>query len=395
MKKILASAMVAILSVSILAGCGKDKDKDATTGFSSIIEKIPEGDTHGQVAKTETVEEEKDPEGMVRNPLTNEWMDESLQNKRPIAVMYPINKEAMPQYGYDNIDVFYEIMEEDGMSRQMAIMQDWHGLDKIGNIRSTRDYFVYLSLEWDSILVHYGGPEVYCTDILPRNDVDNFNGVGGVMGPDYNAFFRVNPKNLAQEHTAYTDSERLEKAVSEAGFSTDHRDKYWVPEHYLFADKKTPNTLDGLDSSIAPGVRNATEIDLARAFPTTKPVMTYNAEDGKYYRNIYGEPQVDAESGNQLAFDNVIVQWTYYEVRDQKGYLAFKVHDAAHDGFFFTKGKMIHVTWQKTDDYEPTKYYYENGEEVQFNEGKTMVFVVQDDKPFDVNGATVQPATTY
>ena len=37
-----------------------------------------------------------------------------------------------------------EIMEEGEMSRQMAIIDNWQGLDRIGNIRSCRDYYISL-----------------------------------------------------------------------------------------------------------------------------------------------------------------------------------------------------------------------------------------------------------
>ena len=116
--------------------------------------------------------------------LTGEAIDPELAKKRPIAVMLPIDKEAQPQYGLSNIDVLYEISEEGNMSRQMAIIQDWQKLERIGNIRSIRAYFVYEALEWDPIIIHYGGPIDYTDDILTRSDVDNINGVGGPLGPD-------------------------------------------------------------------------------------------------------------------------------------------------------------------------------------------------------------------
>ena len=60
--------------------------------------------------------------------LTGEPIDPKLAAQRPIAVMFPIDKEAQPQYGLSNVDVFYEIIEEGSMSRQMGIIQDWQNL---------------------------------------------------------------------------------------------------------------------------------------------------------------------------------------------------------------------------------------------------------------------------
>ena len=136
-------------------------------------------------------------------------MDEELLKQRPLAFMYPINKQAQPQYGLDRVDVFYEIMEEGNMSRQMGILQDWQDLDRIGNVRSIRSYFVYEALEWDPIIIHFGGPHDYTGEILTREDVDNINGIGRCHGFRLRRIYRVPHDGVAIEHTAYTDSEHI------------------------------------------------------------------------------------------------------------------------------------------------------------------------------------------
>lgn len=384
MKKLSVLFLIGLSSTMLLFGCGKDKEEkqETITITEGIASETQSEEPSEEEASTEA-EEEESVEGKVRNPLTNEWIDEELADKRPIAVMYPINKEAMPQYGYDNIDVFYEILEEGKMSRQMAIMKDWENLEQIGNIRSIRDYFVYPALEYDSIIVHFGGPELYVTDILSRADVENINGTGGSkMGSDYGAFFRVPRSGVAQEHTAYTSGEKLQAAIDKAGFSKTYRDVY-KGDHFTFADAKSPNTLENGEA--------ATKIDMSSCFPVTKPVLTYNEENGLYYREIYGKPQVDAVTGNQLAFANVIVQNTYFEQRDPKGYLYFQMFDTTRDGYFFTQGKAIPITWKHSDkngidsNYEPTKYYDKDGKEIVLNTGKTMIFIVEDGDPVKYN----------
>ena len=386
MKKIKVLCLT-MLTAAMLFGCGKDND-DAVTGIS--IEKIDDGADVASDAATEatteaTVDEDEAPEeGMVRSLFTNEWITEEAASTRPLAVMYPINKQAQPQYGLSNVAVFYEIMEEGTMSRQMGILEDWTELDQIGNIRSIRDYFVYAALEYDPIIIHYGGPEVYVTNILTRDDVDNLNGVGGKMGSDYGAFFRI-PEGSTSEHTAFTDADHVLAAIDKAGFSLEHRDEYYYNEsHFNFTTKSNPNTLEDYSDAV-----DATEIDMAGCFPVTKSALTYNEEDGLYYKTLYGEAQKDAVTGEQLAFANVIVQRAYNEIRDDNGYLAFQMHDTTRDGYFITQGKMIHVTWEKTEDYVPTKFYDDNGNEITANTGKTMIFVIKENDTFEVNGSTV------
>ena len=373
MKKFKA-ALVAGLAVTMLFGCGKASD-EAVVGLS--IEKLEDVQEVTPAAteassEEEVVDEDAPPaEGMVRSYFTNQWVDEQVNNDRPIAVMYPINKEAQPQYGLSNVAVFYEIMEEGSMSRQMGILENWQDLERIGNIRSIRDYFVYAALEYDPVIVHYGGPELYVKTILTRSDVDNLNGVGGVMGSDYGAFFRV-PEGSTSEHTAFTDGAHVSSAISKAGFSLEHRDSFEGEAHFKFTGYSNPNTLEDYSDAV-----EATEIDMAGCFPVTKSALTYDEEKGVYLKTLYGSAQKDALTGEQLSFANVVIQRTYHETRDDNGYLAYQMHDSTNDGYFITKGKMIHVTWEKTDDYSPTTYYDDNGDEVTFNTGRTMIFVIQ------------------
>ena len=74
----------------------------------------------------------------------------------------------------------------------------------------------------------------------------------------------------------------------------------------------------------------------------------------------------------QLAFKNILIQNTYYEVRDLKGYLAFQCIDNTRDGWYFTNGRGIHVNWEKSSDYGATRYYDDAGNEIQLNTGKTI-----------------------
>ena len=85
----------------------------------------------------------------------------------------------------------------------------------------------------------------------------------------------------------------------------------------------------------------------------------------------------------------MLVQFTYYETRDANGYLSFQCHDQSNgdhltDGYYFTDGKGIHVTWDKTSDYGATRYYDDNGNEIELNTGKTNICIVEHDKKFNV-----------
>ena len=388
-KRLMAAGLAACVMVLALAGCGGKKEEAPSQDIFESVEEPAE-----ETVTEEVPEEDPDvppEEGMERSHFTNEWVDAQVNVNRPLAVMYPVNKQALPQYGYDKISVFYEIMEEGDMSRQMGIMQRWQGLDRIGNIRSIRSYFVYEALEWDPIILHFGGPVDYTGEILTRDDVDNINGVGGVMGSDYGAYYRIPHDGVAIEHTAYTDSENVNDAIDEAGFEREHREGYYHEKHFTFAKDGEINTLEQYPDAV-----DATEIDMGGSYPVTRSALYYNEDDHLYYKTLYGNDQCDGNTGEQMAFTNVFIQrcaWTH--VTDDSAYLWFRIEEpeeGVDDGFYITNGKMIHVTWNKADDYEPTLFYDDNGNEITVNQGRSMIFIIRDDKDhFDINEFTYYP----
>ena len=159
----------------------------------------------------------------------------------------------------------------------------------------------------------------------------------------------------------------------------------------MLADEKEQVAID---ADIKECEETPTEIDMAGCFPVTKSTLTYDEEKGVYLKTLYGSAQKDALTGEQLSFANIVIQRTYHETRDDNGYLAYQMHDTTRDGYFITKGKMIHITWEKTSDYSPTKYFDDNGQEITFNTGKTMIFVIQEKgksfSTFKVNGVTYE-----
>ena len=156
-------------------------------------------------------------------------------------------------------------------------------------------------------------------------------------------------------------------------------------QHFQFAPDSDPNTLEQYSDSIT-----ANKIDMSPTYPVTNSYFVYNPDTGLYdrFQHLSGAadgPHIDKANDKQLSFKNVLIQNTYFEVRDQKGYLAFQCHDTTRDGWYFTNGRGIHVTWKKTADYSPTRYYDDDGNEIKLNTGKTMICIVEDGDSFLVD----------
>ncbi len=380
MKKNILVTLIAVSALLALNGCGKDDDtpKRPDDIAVSIEPTVTVPSTIDPVEVPDEVLSETPPEeGMVHSALTNEWIYKDVADSRPISVMFPTDRGSQPQYGIGLAGVLYECMEEGEMSRQMGVIEDWQDLELIGNIRSCRDYYAYWSMEWDSFLVHWGGP-FYLVDVVKRSDVNNLSGcsIGGgdVVAPatGSEAFYRYPKGSSPTIHNGFTDGESLVKAIDKQGYQMEHRSSYWEPEHFNFAPMTEFNTLENASGSFT-----ATEIDLSKIFTTTKSSFKYDEESGTYLKYLYGEPQIDKLTGEQLAFSNVIIQDTYWEYRQDNKYLIFQVNDSGRSGWYFTQGRGIKITWTKEDDYSPTRYYDMAGNEIEINTGHTYIGIAQ------------------
>ncbi len=374
MKRVYTLLLVALTSAFLLFGCGKEDDTQDTPVISNVEDSQESEDiTTEEDVSTEPVVEDIPPaEGMVRSKLTNEWITQEQADARPIAVMMPTDKAAQPQFSIGEADILYECMEEGNISRQMAVIDNWQSLEKIGNVRSCRDYYLYMACEWDPVLIHFGGV-YYMRDRIKAGDIQNISGTYSdgtkeTSAPGNGAFFRS--KDKASPHNAYVSAESVLKAMESLGYPENHRTEYYQPDHFQFATGV--NTL-----ADAAGAVDASIVDLSDCYPVSKSYLEYNEADGLYYKSLHGEAQIDASTGKQLTFTNILIQTTYWEKRDEK-YLAFQMHDTTRTGYFVTQGKAIPVRWEKTSDYGATRFYDMSGNEVQLNTGKTYIAVVQE-----------------
>ena len=299
---------------------------------------------------------------LYRSELTNEWIDASLMQQRPVAIMVDNEKIALPHYGLTEADVVYELMNStanDRITRLMAVVKDWGKITQFGNIRSTRPTNIMLAAEWNAILCHDGGP-FYINDWIARDYSNNLSA----------GFARVN-NGKAREFTEYICTGELNNRIQSAGYTKEYNAFYPGP-HFNFSDVE-------LDLSANPTARVCNQITLP--FPHNQSKLIYNAVTGTYDYYEYGKAHTDPLHNNaQLTFKNLLIQDTTFAQLDKNGYLIYNAIDAGRSGYYITNGKAIEVVWAKVGENLPTMYFDKlTGAPIQINTGKTYIALVPSD----------------
>ncbi len=379
-KKIVALTTAVVLSLSVLGGCGK-KEEEATTEAQSYSVNLTE---NSMIDDSSDMLMSKD--GKILSDLNGEWVEPEIAKQRYVAIMVNNIIDAMPQSGVERADVIYEMLEEGGITRLMAIFQaDYTDVQKIGPVRSARHYYDRKALEYDAIFAHWGQSIYAQHEFEHLKDLDqlDMNGKDGEYG--FRASDRVAP------HNAYTSGENIKKAIEADGFDTKKSKEY----------KKMFNF--NLEEKPLEGGKAANKITTAYN-EGRKPWFEYDSESGLYKRFQYGEPQIDAETGNQLAFENVIIQYAPHNgiKNDQSGCIDIE-YVGEGEGYYATGGQIIPIKWSKkakakhinfssTDglldegnksgscsDYGVTEFTTADGQPLKLNPGKTWVTVFPDD----------------
>ena len=383
LKKIKSFAILALSITSLAVMFAACKGKDPNIVYDNDgedQEPVNVVSIDSDIISTNTEPEEEEEvyeetkEGCVRSELTNEWIDEALENQRPIACMVDNELTALDHYGVNQADVVYELMNSTAngrITRLMCLIKDWEKIEQLGSIRSTRTTNVMVAGEWNAILVHDGGP-FYIDNYIGMPYCNNLSGGFARYSngkptefTEYVTFENYTNPNTGKSYNG------LGKRIEAAGYSKEYN-KYYEGKHWNFAkgDNKIGEFADAKD------VKN---IELP--FPHNKSQLKYNDEKQKYEYYEYGKAHIDALDNEVTSFTNVILECISFTELDKNGYLTYNVTDStSHEGYYLTKGVAVPITWSKDKPEGITHYYYKsNGKEIELNTGKTYIAFVPAD----------------
>ena len=285
---------------------------------------------------------------------------------RPIAVMINNNHVAWPHAGLNDAYLAYEILAEGGITRIMALFKD-KDTEKIGSVRSARPYYLDYALENDAIYVHYGWSDKAKSDISSLG-VDNINGLTASS-----VFWRDSSLNKATEHTVFTSMKKINEYSKEHGYDRD-TDK----------DLLLNYSVDEIDLSKREDAIKADTVFMKYSYYTTTS-YEYDSEKKVYKRYMSDTPHVDAVTGDQYTFKNIIITPIETHTYDSYGRLELD-NIGSGEGYFITLGYAIPITWSKDSRSSQTVYKNMDGEEIKVNDGNTFIQITPPSEDIKIEG---------
>ena len=171
--------------------------------------------------------------------------------------------------------------------------------------------------------------------------------------------------------TGYFDGTQLPSYIESKGLRTD-----------LKEDKKGPAfSFNGMEEQIKPASSDCTSVQID--FGSQSAAFTYDAEKMQYLKQINGNPQMDAVTGEQLGFTNVFVLETEISVKDDVGHKNLDWAGGADaKGYYISNGGMQPITWSKEEGKEDSylTFYDESGNVLNINRGKSNIALNYKDK---------------
>lgn len=283
-----------------------------------------------------------------------------LQSRRPVAVMINNHAAARPQSGLNSADIVIEANVESGITRYMAIFWS-EAPEKVGPIRSIRQYYLEWLSEYDPIVIHDGCAS---SDDVRVNACGNIYLYGikdiGTLGA-----WRWNDGRRYAPHNEYSSVEYAWEYAKKVDW-----DSFPTIESWEF---KNDSDISSRGDGETVEVTFHTRLNNGGLYDA---IWTYDATTNSYFRKVGGQADMDQETSTQVSAKNVVIQEVeMINTGDDKAHIILTTIDEG-DAIFLIDGNIEYGTWKKTSRTDRTTYYDSNGEEIEFNRGRIWISVI-------------------
>ena len=417
MKKELKQILLMILTIAIVASfcataisCGGSGNKQTTEEggltlkpSTTDIPSPPETTTSStspvstttEISETttekpiETTKPITPPEtGTYINPLTGlKTSVTDPSNKRPVAIVVDnISNAYKNQKGLYQADILYEALVAPGITRYVAIIEDYESVKDICNVRSGRDYHIDIAQGHNAILVCHGG-----------SITNNYN------------FYLLVISRLGSRYASVDTKVEYVTGTEEGGKKYGTIQNYKSRSDLLFDTvvngsalkimvtgkssrfaksgagyTGTPNGFKFGTSSASSSSISAKTVKVQFTMDnntSTKDVtFTYDSASDKYIRSQLPKEGTNI-SGEELSFTNVVflgVEVTQGKGTEEDPRMALIDVTGSGKGYYCYGGKMVAIRWSKTAK-GALRLMTESGAELTLSAGNTYIGYLEKD----------------
>ena len=291
--------------------------------------------------------------------FTKTEMDK-LKKRRPVAVMSNNHADTRPLSGIGKADIVIEANAEGGITRHMAIYWS-EGPEKVGSVRSVRQYYLEWASEYSPLFVRVGCASSTDPRVNACNNIHLYKEIA-----DIELFWRWDDGRRYAPHNAYTSIKGVwEKA-----------DKYkW---------NNFPTSIDEWSFKRDAELANRGEKSVVKTIFHTSlsnggkydVIWTYDKDTNRYFRKVGGQIDIDQETNTQISAKNVVIQEVKLNYTgDSKSHIIITTIGEGN-AKILQDGKIIDGKWKKKSRTDRTMYYDSSGKEISFNRGTIWIAMV-------------------
>jgi len=287
---------------------------------------------------------------------------------RPIIVMVENSFAARPQSGLILADVVYEVVDEYGITRFVAIFSS-NDAPVVGPVRSTRTYYADIAKAFDPIYVFFGTyPQCYgyieSLGMYVLSAMTDRSGYSSITAQA--PYWRDWNRSSIQEHTAFMSVSSLKQKALQLGYPLEGGG---IPFPY-----KSDPPIQARGGITNINISFATHAYAPGGFDAK---YIYDRASNSYLRYMGGYPHMDYNTGQQIIVKNIVVMVSDIEgPLDKYGHMAVRTVGNG-TAFIFQDGLAIQGSWQRGSVHEPFVYRDESGRQISFTGGSTWIAIVQ------------------
>ena len=288
-------------------------------------------------------------------PLTGETTETDYNNQRPVAVTLRNGEGSTPQWGVSKADLLVEGVSEGYDTTLTAVFATRNDISKVGPVGKVTDLGLQLVLPLSAVPVHIG-KTTYASNllnVLTYQDMDGLNVGTSGMAFDSDRY----ASGYREENCWYTTADLITAGL--ANYSMDTTGANMPLFH--FEERPAPESQNGVNLYIT-------------FSQTAGAELKYDAATGLYLRhNFDGTPTMDADSGQQASFKNVLVLYASSGVKDDGYTRQYDMNGGT--GLYLTDGAWQEIRWTKGDATAPLSLTDTSGATLAVNPGKTYLAV--------------------